>query len=144
MCLMKLVKESNEVGAKACLGDMLGPLSNLVFWLYGQRAIDVTLKYDEILERFLKQHEEISNERENEDLMDLLLKAYRDDKSEFKINRIHLKAFLLVSLSLLMCFSLFLPYLTCVCIFILGKTIWVKTSLDILLYTFSHIIKLHI
>lgn len=85
-----------------------------VFWLYGQRAIDVTLKYDEILERFLKQHEEISNERENEDLMDLLLKAYRDDKSEFKINRIHLKAFLLVSLSLLMCFSLFLPYLACV------------------------------
>lgn len=111
-----------------------------VFWLYGQRAIDVTLKYDEILERFLKQHEEISNERENEDLMDLLLKAYRDDKSEFKINRIHLKAFLLVSLSLLMRFSLFLPYLACVCIFILGKTIWVKTSLDILLYT----IKLHI
>ncbi|XP_075646991.1 cytochrome P450 705A20-like [Castanea sativa] len=93
--IRKLVKESNEVGAKACLGDMFGPLSKLAFWLYGQRAIDVTLKYDEILERFLKQHEEISNERENEDLMDLLLKAYRDDKSEFKINRIHLKAFLL-------------------------------------------------
>ena len=121
--IRKLVKESNEVGAKAFLGDMFGPLSKLAFWLYGQRAIDVTLKYDEILERFLKQREEISNERENEDLMDLLLKAYRDDKSEFKINRIHLKAFLLVSLSLLMCFPLFLPYLACVCIFILEKTI---------------------
>ena len=113
--IRKLVKESNEVGAKACLGDMFGPLSKLAFWLYGQRAIDVTLKYDEILERFLKQHEEISNERENEDLMDLLLKAYRDDKSEFKINRIHLKAFLLVSLSLLMCF--FFPTLSCMCLY---------------------------
>jgi hypothetical protein len=74
----------------------LGPLRILAFWLYGKKAINVTLKYDAILERMLKQHEE-SPKKENEDLMDILLKVYQDDKAEFKINRTHLKAFLLVS-----------------------------------------------
>ncbi|KAL0006738.1 hypothetical protein SO802_008240 [Lithocarpus litseifolius] len=57
-------------------------------------AIDVILRFDEILERVLKQHEENPNV-ENEDFVDILLKVYRDDKAEFKINRTHLKAFLL-------------------------------------------------
>ena len=94
--IRKLVKESIEVSAKVMLGDVLGPLRILTFWLYGRKAIDLTLSYDEILERVLKQHEE-SPQKENEDLMDMLLKVYQDDKAEFKITRTHLKAFLLVS-----------------------------------------------
>ena len=103
--IRQLVKESFEVGAKVSLGDVLGPLRFLAFWLYGRKAIDVTLRYDEILERVLKQHEE-SPQIENEDLVDILLKVYQDDKAEFKINRTHLKAFLLVShLCSCLCFS---------------------------------------
>jgi cytochrome P450 len=92
--IRKLVKESIEVSAKVMLGDVLGPLRILTFWLYGRKAIDLTLSYDEILERVLQQHEE-SPQKENEDLMDMLLKVYQDDKAEFKITRTHLKAFLL-------------------------------------------------
>ncbi|KAK4591799.1 hypothetical protein RGQ29_016306 [Quercus rubra] len=92
--IRQLVKESFEVGAKISFGDVLGPLRFLAFWLYGRKAIDVGLRYDEILERVLKQHEE-SPQIENEDLVDILLKVYQDDKAEFKINRTHLKAFLL-------------------------------------------------
>uniref|UniRef100_A0A2N9HDI5 Cytochrome P450 n=1 Tax=Fagus sylvatica TaxID=28930 RepID=A0A2N9HDI5_FAGSY len=59
--ITQLVKESMEVGAKILLGDVLGPLRILAFWMYGKKAINV----------------------------------YQDDKAEFKINRTHLKAFLL-------------------------------------------------
>jgi hypothetical protein len=94
--IRQLVKESMEVGEKIVLGDVFGPLKILAFWLYGKKAINGTLKYDAILEKVLKQHEE-SPQKENKDLMDILLKVYHDDKAEFKINRTHLKAFLLVS-----------------------------------------------
>ena len=56
----------------------------------------MTLTLDEILERVLKQHEK-NPKKENEDLVDILLKVYQDDKIEFKITRTHIKAFLLVS-----------------------------------------------
>ncbi|KAL4601182.1 hypothetical protein ACB092_11G253900 [Castanea dentata] len=92
--IRQLVKETTEVSAKVSIGDVLGPLRFLAFWFYGKQAIDVILRYDEILERVLKQHEENPN-IENEDFVDILLKVYRDDKAEFKINRTHLKAFLL-------------------------------------------------
>jgi hypothetical protein len=54
------------------------------------------LEYDAILERVLKKHEE-SPQKENEDLMDMLLKIYEDDNAEFKLTRTHIKAFLAVS-----------------------------------------------
>ncbi len=56
----------------------------------------MTMKYDAILERVLKQHEE-SPKQDNEDLMDILLKVYQDDKTEFKISKTHIKALVLVS-----------------------------------------------
>ena len=83
--IRQLVKETTEVSAKVSFGDALGPLRFLAFWFYGKQAIDVILRYDEILERVLKQHEENPNV-ENEDFVDILLKVYRDDKAEFKIN----------------------------------------------------------
>ena len=102
--IRQLVKESIEVGAKVSFGDVLGPLRILAFWLYGRKVIDVSLRYDEILERVLKQHENSGElKRDDEDLMDILLKVYQDDKVEFKINRTHLKAFLLVSHSYFAC-----------------------------------------
>ncbi|CAB4261927.1 unnamed protein product [Prunus armeniaca] len=46
----------------------------------------------------VKQHEEREGwDREDKDLMDILLKAYQDDKAEVKISRTHVKAFLLRS-----------------------------------------------
>ncbi|CAL8086089.1 unnamed protein product [Prunus armeniaca] len=61
--------------------------------------MDVTMGYDKLLEGMLKQHEERAEregwDREDKDLMDILLKAYQDDKAEVKISRTHVKAFLL-------------------------------------------------
>ena len=57
------------------------------------------------LQKIFHEDEE-SPQIENEDLVDILLKVYQDDKAEFKINRTHLKAFLLVShLCFCLCFS---------------------------------------
>jgi hypothetical protein len=36
--IKQLMKESNELGAKVVLGDVLGPLRILAFWLYGRKA----------------------------------------------------------------------------------------------------------
>ncbi|GMY22348.1 cytochrome P450 705A12-like [Fagus crenata] len=94
--IMKLVKEFVKILGKVWIGNVLGPLRILAFWLYGRHAINVTLRYDEILERVLKQHEE-NPKIDNEDFMDILLKVHQDDTTEFKITRTHLKAILLVS-----------------------------------------------
>ncbi|CAL9003874.1 unnamed protein product [Prunus brigantina] len=97
--IRELVKESFELAAKVCFGDVLGPLKRLGFWVYGKQLMDVTMGYDKLLEGMLKQHEERAEregwDREDKDLMDILLKAYQDDKAEVKISRTHVKAFLL-------------------------------------------------
>lgn len=98
-----LVKESFELAAKVCFGDVLGPFKRLGFWIYGKQALDVTMRYDKLLEGIMEQHEERAKRdgfwlREDYDLMDLLLKVYHDDKAELKITRTHVKAFLLVSI----------------------------------------------
>ena len=84
---------------------MLGALRILAFCVCGRLAINMTFKFDEIFERVLKQHDE-NPKIQNEDLMDILLKIYQDDKSEFKITRTHLKAILLVS-HIFVCFLIF-------------------------------------
>ncbi|KAK1552245.1 hypothetical protein Q3G72_013105 [Acer saccharum] len=66
------------------------------FWIYGKQASNLSKWYDELLEKILKEHEERDGEREeDEDMMDILLKVYKDKKAEVKITRIHIKAFFL-------------------------------------------------
>ncbi|ONI14563.1 hypothetical protein PRUPE_4G287500 [Prunus persica] len=91
--IRELVKESYELAAKVCFGDVLGPLKRLGSGFYGKQLVDVTMGYDKLLEWMLKQHEERAErngwDREDKDLMDILLKAYQDDKAEVKISRTH-------------------------------------------------------
>lgn len=104
----ELVKETFEVAAKMCFGDVLGPLKKLGFWVYGKQAMDVTRRYDELLERVLKEHEfEERGKRGDKDLMDLLLEVCQDEKAEVRITRTHIKAFILVNFSSIL-FYLFL------------------------------------
>ncbi|TYK10668.1 cytochrome P450 705A5-like protein [Cucumis melo var. makuwa] len=95
-----LVKETFEMASKVAFGDVFGwPLERLAFWMFGRQAKDVTLRYDEILENILRQHEDRGREegldREDRDLMDILLKVYQDHNAEFNITRTNIKAFLL-------------------------------------------------
>lgn len=93
-----LVKESLVVGSKVFLGDYLGPFKRLTYWMYGKQAVEVTMRYDEILERLWKEHEERGEpDQKDQDLMDILLKIYKAEKAEFKMNITHIKAFLNVS-----------------------------------------------
>ncbi|KAG2664955.1 hypothetical protein I3760_16G106900 [Carya illinoinensis] len=94
--IRELVKETFEVGSKLFIGDVLGPLKRLAFWLYGSQVLDVTMRFDELLEKILKKHEDQIRKGENiEDLMDVLLKVYSDDKAEFKMTRTHIKSLFL-------------------------------------------------
>lgn len=95
------MKESFELAAKLCFGDVLGCLKELSFWVYGKKAMDVSRRYDELLEKVLKEHEEKrlsggdGNESER-DLVDIMLDVHHDAQAEFKITRTHIKAFLMV------------------------------------------------
>lgn len=104
--IRKLVKESFELAAKLCFGDVLGPLKELSFWMYGKKAMDVSRRYDELFEKVMKEHEhkrssshgngnEHRGDESERDLMDILLDAYHDAYAEFKITRTHIKAFFL-------------------------------------------------
>ncbi|ESW05838.1 hypothetical protein PHAVU_011G213700 [Phaseolus vulgaris] len=102
--IRKLVKESFELAAKLCFGDVLGPLKQLSFWVYGKKALDVSRRYDELLEKVLKEHEHKRSSRHNgdrsdedseRDLMDILLDVHHDAHAEFRITRTHIKAFFL-------------------------------------------------
>ncbi|XP_008461264.1 cytochrome P450 705A22-like [Cucumis melo] len=98
--IRQLVKDTMEVGAKVAFGDVVGwPLKRVAFWVYGKQAIDVTMRYDAILEKALKQHEERGKvegfDRDDRDLMDIILKVHQDSQAEFKITRTNVKAFLL-------------------------------------------------
>ncbi|CAK7330757.1 unnamed protein product [Dovyalis caffra] len=95
----ELVKESFELAAKLCFGEVLGPLKSLGFWLYGKQAMNLTNRYDELFERILKEHENSGSreawKNEQVDLVDVLLHVYQDEKVEVKITKTQIKAFLL-------------------------------------------------
>lgn len=92
--LIEMVTECVELAVKMSFGDVFGPLKRLGFWIYGRKAVELTLRYDEILEKMLKEHEE-RGKREDKDLMDVLLEVYQDDKAGMKLTRTHIKAFIL-------------------------------------------------
>ncbi|XP_042972779.1 cytochrome P450 705A22-like [Carya illinoinensis] len=73
--IRELVKDIFDVGSKMYLGDVLGPLRKLASWLYRKKAIDVFVRFDRLLERMLKDHEDEGKKGEHEDLMDILLKV---------------------------------------------------------------------
>ncbi|KGN58608.1 cytochrome P450 705A5-like [Cucumis sativus] len=96
-----LVNDTIEIATKMAFGDLFtrGPLKRLPFWLFGNKALQINVRFDLLLENILQQHEQRAKihglEREDRDLMDILLKAYLDEKAEFKMTRNHIKAFLL-------------------------------------------------
>lgn len=103
--IREMMIKTLQLATKVSYGDVLGPFKRLGFWLYGTQLVDVSLKYDELLEEMLKDHEkrEGRDHRDDDlDLADLLLNVYQDDKAELKITRTQIKAFLLVSSPILL------------------------------------------
>ncbi|KAG7640803.1 Cytochrome P450 superfamily [Arabidopsis suecica] len=59
---------------------------------FKKETLDVSRKFDELLERIIVEHEEKTDYDHGMDLMDKLLAVYRDGKAEYKITRDHLKS----------------------------------------------------
>ncbi|KAJ0037688.1 hypothetical protein Pint_24065 [Pistacia integerrima] len=94
-----MVVESLVLTIKLLVAAALGPFKILASWLFEKRAREIIKWYDELLEKYLEEHEARANgdgdRSENRDLMDILLEVYHDEKSEFKITKTNIKAFLL-------------------------------------------------
>lgn len=100
----ELLEGSVALAGKLAVATMLGPLKKLGYWVNRKELEEIPRRYDELLEKILKEHEERakrdSGDREDKDLMDILLKVYQDENAEFRISRSQMKAFFLVILSL--------------------------------------------
>ncbi|KAL0886506.1 hypothetical protein Bca101_010489 [Brassica carinata] len=69
------------------------PLEKLgIISLFKKDIMDVSNRFDELLERILAEHEDKPEEDKVMDMMDLLLEACRDENAEYKITRNQIKA----------------------------------------------------
>ncbi|CAL0316911.1 unnamed protein product [Lupinus luteus] len=104
--LIELVKEMSELGGKFNLGDMWF-VKKFDLQGFGKRLESVRSKFDAIMERIMKEHEDARKKREEEeemgrkgdqsvkDLLDILLDIYADESSENKLTRENIKAFIM-------------------------------------------------
>ncbi|MED6130391.1 hypothetical protein PIB30_000901 [Stylosanthes scabra] len=93
------VKEFLEVGAKLSIGEVFGPLGKLDLFGYGKKLGKIVGKFDCILERIMEEHEHgdgcDDEEETTMDMMDILLRVYRDPNAQVRLTRNDIKAFFL-------------------------------------------------
>ena len=103
--LIELVKEMTELGGKFNLGDMLWFVKKLDLQGFGKKLERVRSKYDAIIEKIIKEHEDARRKKKEnngdgdetvKDLLDILLDIYADENSEIRLTRENIKAFILV------------------------------------------------
>ncbi|XP_010434998.1 PREDICTED: cytochrome P450 705A5-like [Camelina sativa] len=90
-----LVTESMALTKKIFLATVFEkPLRKLGISLFKKEIMSVSHKFDELLEKILVEHEEKLEEHHHQgtDMMDVLLEAYRDEDTEYKITRNHIKS----------------------------------------------------
>lgn len=97
----KLVTETTELTGKFNLSDYIWFCKNLDLQGFGKRLKEVREKFDTMMERIIKEHEEIRKEGKREgdlvkDLLDILLDISEDESSEIRLTRENIKAFILV------------------------------------------------
>ncbi|XP_028777563.1 3,9-dihydroxypterocarpan 6A-monooxygenase-like [Neltuma alba] len=102
--LVQVVKELIELGGKFNLADMGWLFKKLDLQGYRKILSTVRTKYDAIIERIIKEHEESRRTRRKDthkeheaerDLLDILLDIYENPNSEIRLTRENIKAFFL-------------------------------------------------
>ncbi|KAK1578631.1 hypothetical protein Q3G72_031862 [Acer saccharum] len=89
-----------QLAGKVSVGDILGPLKIFDFSGNGNKLKSALLKYDRIVEKVLKEHEEKAvkgnfDPNQRKDLMDILLEVYNDPSAELKLTKKDIKSFFL-------------------------------------------------
>ncbi|XP_061373717.1 3,9-dihydroxypterocarpan 6A-monooxygenase [Gastrolobium bilobum] len=87
-----LVRDFLHVGAKLSMGEVFGVLGKFDLFGYGKKLSKIVGKFDQILERIMKDHEEKEG---TGDMMDIMLQVYRDPHAEVRLTRNDIKAFFL-------------------------------------------------
>jgi len=111
--LIELVKEMAVLGGKFNLGDMLWFVKKHDLQGFGKRLENLRSRYDVIMERIMKEHEDTKKKNKEEinsngietvsDLLDILLDIYADENSEVRLTRENIKAFIMVINNYLNC-----------------------------------------
>ncbi|KAK8649293.1 hypothetical protein V6N13_130023 [Hibiscus sabdariffa] len=97
--IKELIRTCLELSGKISVGDVLGPFKVLDFSGNGNKLKAALLKYDRLVDRIIKEHQEKESEgfdgNQKMDLLDILLEVYRDPTAEVKISMKDIKSFLL-------------------------------------------------
>ncbi|KAJ8900031.1 hypothetical protein K2173_024145 [Erythroxylum novogranatense] len=99
----KLVKELNELGAQFNLSDTIWFCKYLNLQGNKKRLKDARDRYDALMEKIMKEHEnarkkrmEIGDEGDGvKDILDILLDIYEDENAEMRLSRENIKAFIM-------------------------------------------------
>ncbi|XP_022766016.1 3,9-dihydroxypterocarpan 6A-monooxygenase-like [Durio zibethinus] len=91
--MWKLVVEMMGLAAKLGVNEVHGLLKKIDLFGNGKKLREALERYDRLVEQIIKDYEE--NGEGDEDLMDILLRIYRDNNAELKITRDQIKYFIL-------------------------------------------------
>lgn len=101
----KLVTEMCELAGELNVADMIWFCKSLDLQGFGRRVRDVRKRYDVMMEKIIKEHEEERKRKKEDgeddgvkDLLDILLDFYEDESSQIKLTRENIKAFVMVRL----------------------------------------------
>ncbi|KAI3806500.1 hypothetical protein L1987_22407 [Smallanthus sonchifolius] len=94
----KLVAEINEIAGKFNLSDHIWLFKNLDLQGFGKKLMDIRRRYDELLERIIKEHEDARNQEtgsQRKDLLSILLDISEDESMEIELTKENIKALIL-------------------------------------------------
>ncbi|XP_021282968.1 cytochrome P450 93A2-like [Herrania umbratica] len=101
--IRNMMREMNGLGTKFNLADVIWFCKNLDLQGFRKRLVEVRRRYDTMMERIIKEHEEERRKRKEmgnegdtvKDLLDVLLDIYEDESAEVRLTRENIKAFIL-------------------------------------------------
>ncbi|PQM35081.1 cytochrome P450 93A3 [Prunus yedoensis var. nudiflora] len=101
--IRKLVKATSELSGKFNLSDFIWFCKNLDLQGFGKRLKEVRDRFDTMMERIIKEHQEARKKKKElgeggdavEGVLDILLDISEDETSEFRLSMVNIKAFIM-------------------------------------------------
>jgi hypothetical protein len=102
--IRKMVKDTAELAGKFNVSDFIWFCKNLDFQGMNKRLKGIKERFDTMMERVIKEHQEEKKKRKEKgegvahvrDLLDILLEILENESNEIKLSRENVKAFILV------------------------------------------------